>query len=89
MAFDIQKMAPIGSVSQRGDIPVGFTYVTADTVTAATTAGYFNDARGKLAVNDLIWARCASASAASAANNRKFCVTAVPETGNVTVTDVT
>lgn len=89
MAFDVQKLAPVGNTAARGRAPVGFTYITSDAVSAVIAAGYFNSARGKLAVNDVVWARCASSSAASAANNRKLCVTAVPDTGNVTVSDVT
>lgn len=57
-----------------------FFYSTADAFATVATAGYFNAARGQLKVGDII--------ALSAASDKGgfYTVTAVPASGNVTVT---
>lgn len=57
-------------------------YATEDTVAEVTTAGYFNDGRKSLYVNTLILADCDIDGTPAVALLR---VTAVPDTGNVTV----
>lgn len=57
-----------------------FLYATDDAFATVATAGYFNNARGNLTVGDQILV--------SAASNKGglYTVTAVPASGNVTVT---
>jgi len=84
MAFDKRSLArfvtsPYGTASKS----VGFfAYATADANATVLTAGYFNDARETLKVNDVI--HCISvADGVGVANVLK--VTAAPSSGNVTV----
>ncbi|MBU1522126.1 MAG: hypothetical protein KJ728_11975 [Alphaproteobacteria bacterium] len=53
---------------------------TADSVATVVAAGYFNDVRGYLMIGDVI-----NVVAATSAAFRVLTVTAVPKTGNVTV----
>lgn len=55
-------------------------YATADAFATVATAGYFNGARAQLAVGDIIEVSCASNKGGL------YSVTAVPASGNVTVT---
>jgi hypothetical protein len=59
-------------------------YATEDANATVLTAGYFNDAREKLKVNDIII--CMSVAAGTGVANI-LKVTAAPSTGNVTVAD--
>ena len=59
-----------------------YTYATADANATMLTAGYFNDARAKLKVNDVIL--CMSVANGTGVFNA-LTVTAAPATGNVTV----
>lgn len=83
MAFAIRSLATFASV------PVGsnrscifYKYATNDAVATVIAAGYFNDAREKLKVNDVIEAVCAHNSTGDRVVMR---VTAVPASGDVTV----
>ncbi|MCZ8545072.1 hypothetical protein OOJ09_12835 [Mesorhizobium qingshengii] len=58
-----------------------FHYATADAVATVIAAGYFNNARDKLAINDVIEALCV---ADGTGDRVSLIVTAAPATGNVT-----
>lgn len=71
---------PYGTAGRAVDF---FHYATGDAVATVTTAGYFNAARDKLSVNDVIEALCV---ADGVGDRVSVIVTAVPAApGNVTV----
>jgi len=59
-----------------------YTYGTADAAATVLAAGYFNDVRSKLKVNDVIFAMCGADATGDFLTIR---VTAAPVSGNVTV----
>ncbi len=84
MAFKAQSLVLDTSVPHTSDVaPVSFLkYATPDAVATVIAAGYFNNARAKLAVNDQIDAVCV---ATGVADRISMSVTAVPASGNITV----
>lgn len=85
MAFNKRALVQFGSVPHTVDLPPVTFYQYAhgvDTMATIIAAGYFNDARDKLKVNDHI---SLMAVAAGVGNYGEVTVTAAPATGNVTV----
>lgn len=83
MAFNIRSLALYFSAPYDTNKQVNFyKYATKDAAATVTTAGYFNDARSKLKVNDVI--EC-MAVAGGTGDHLVLRVTAAPATGNVTV----
>lgn len=83
MAFNIRSLSLYASAPVDTNVAVNFyTYATADAAATVLAAGYFNDARSKLQVNDVI--EC-MAVATGTGDRLKLTVTAAPATGNVTV----
>jgi len=84
MTFKIRSLALYASVPYDTNKSVRFyKYATIDAAATVLTAGYFNDARDKLQVNDVI--ECVT-SAGGTGDRIVVRVTAVPSSGNVTVT---
>jgi len=54
MAFDIEKLIPIGGQSAGGVAPSYWGYSTTDTAATVNTSAYMNDASDRLVVNDVI-----------------------------------
>lgn len=84
MAFEARSLClnnstPYGTAGRAVDF---FHYATPDAAATVTTAGYFNAARDKLSVNDVIEALCV---ADGVGDRQSLIVTAAPATGNVTV----
>lgn len=84
MAYLARSLVLECSVPHTSDVaPVNwYKYATADAVATVIAAGYFNNARDKLKVNDVIDALCV---ATGTADRVAVIVTAVPASGNVTV----
>lgn len=85
MSFNARSLVQVSSVPHTTDLPPVTFYFYAhgvDTMATIITAGYFNNARDKLKVNDVIKLM---AVAAGTGNLGEVVVTAVPATGNVTV----
>lgn len=83
MTFKIRSLALVASVPYDTNKSVNFyKYATTDAAATVTTAGYFNDARDKLKVNDVIEVMTAANSTGDRLVVR---VTAAPSSGNVTV----
>lgn len=83
MAFQIRSLALSASVPVGTNKSVGFyKFATTDATATVVANGYFNNARDKLAVNDVIEAVCAADGTGDRIVVR---VTAVPSSGNVTV----
>lgn len=84
MALKLQSLVLQASVPHTPDVvPVNFyCYATPDAVATVIAAGYFNNARSKLNVNDVIDALCV---ATGTGDRVSVIVTAVPASGNVTV----
>lgn len=61
-------------------------YATADAVATVETAGYFNSARARLTKGDQIDASMVIDGSVVA---KKYCVTAVPASGDVTIAEQT
>ncbi|MER2536046.1 MAG: hypothetical protein ABTQ31_12870 [Rhizobiaceae bacterium] len=84
MAFNAGSLAlynscPYGTAGKTINF---YGYATADDAATVLTAGYFNEARAKLKVNDSIDAMCV---ADGTGDRLGLKVTAVPASGNVTV----
>jgi len=83
MAFNIRSLTLYASAPVATNTAVNFyVYATADAAATVLTAGYFNDARSKLKVNDVIEAM---AVATATGDRLTLKVTAAPASGNVTV----
>ena len=83
MALQIRALTLTASVPVDTNKSVGFyKYATPDAAATVIAAGYFNDARDKLAVNDIIECVCVATGTGDRVVVR---VTAVPSSGNVTV----
>jgi len=83
MSFKIRHLGLIRTAPFGTNLHVGFyTYATVDLAATVLADGYFNDAREKLNVNDVIDCVCA---ADGTGERVKVLVTAAPATGNVTV----
>lgn len=84
MALVLRSLALAGSVPSGNTR--GYTgwhrYSTPDAVATVIAAGYFNNARAKLAVNDVIDCMCVNAGVGDRVSVN---VTAVPASGDVTV----
>lgn len=84
MAFQARSLClynsvPYGSGGARVDF---FNYATADAAATVIAAGYFNAARAKLKVNDVI---TAMTSAGGTGDVLQLRVTAVPASGDIAV----
>lgn len=88
MAFKPRSLVLLSSSPHTQDTPSQkiHHYATADAAATVTTAGYFNDARYKLSVNDLIICMCVVGGTGVLVYAK---VTAAPAAGNVTVTSNT
>ena len=84
MALNNRALVLYASVPHTSDSPpVNFyKYATPDAAAAVVAAGYFNNLRDKLKVNDVIMALCVAAGVGDIV---QLIVTAAPATGNVTV----
>jgi len=84
MALKLTSLLLQASVPHTADVvPVNFyVYATPDAVATVIAAGYFNNARSKLQVNDVIEALCV---ATGVADRITMIVLTVPTSGNVTV----
>lgn len=89
MAFEPRSLALFNSCpyGPGGAVPAKninfYNYATADAAATVTTAGYFNAARDKLELNDLIGAMCVADGTGDFVTLRVTAVPAAP--GNVTV----
>lgn len=75
----LRSSAPYGSSSGKVNF---YVYSSADAAATLLAAGYFNDARTKLAVNDVITAMCVASGVGDLVTIR---VVSVPASGNVLV----
>lgn len=83
MAFNIRSLVLVASTPVGTNDAVNwYKYAAADAAATVATAGYFNDARSKLKVNDAI---DIMAVATGTGDQLRVTVTAAPATGNVTV----
>ncbi|RWN78073.1 MAG: hypothetical protein EOS02_09950 [Mesorhizobium sp.] len=84
MALNLRSLALANSTpyGTAGKTVNWYSYATADAVATVIAAGYFNDARAKLKVNDVIEALCV---ADGVGDRVSLIVTAAPASGNVTV----
>jgi hypothetical protein len=88
MALKIRSLVLLSSSPHTADSASGkvWWYTSADAAATVVAAGYFNDARGKLSVNDLIICMCVVGGTGVPVFVKP---TAVPSSGNVTVTSNT
>lgn len=84
MALNIRSLVLEASVPFANDTaPINFyKYATPDAAATVVAAGYFNNARDKLRVNDVI---TVMAVATGVGDILQMIVTAVPASGNITV----
>lgn len=83
MAYSAKSLVAISEVFiGAGDVRRDWSYKTPDAVATVETAGYFNDARVRLAKGDTI---IATMVISGSVVGRTYVVTAVPASGNVTI----
>lgn len=84
MAFNSKALCRMGeSFVGATNVKSCFFYATSDAAAAVAAAGYFNNARDKLRVGDVI---IASLDTGGAPDARTYVVASVPASGDVTVT---
>tara|TARA_S200002703_G_scaffold56274_1_gene48906 strand:+ start:11151 stop:11432 length:282 start_codon:yes stop_codon:yes gene_type:complete len=66
MAFSRAGWGPLGGQSQKGSVPVMWSYTSTDAKTAIDASGYFNDVSDDVTVGDIIYSWASTGGTATA-----------------------